>query len=521
MLHKKPLHFATFIVFLLAVLSIMPLSVLAQAEVDESMTGTIVISMLGDNPPQEAVDALLNAYKEIRPNVEVIWENPGLGAAEYPAWLGTQLAVDNPRPDVVSGNYFANYRGYLNFDTVRFLSNPHTDRMWSEDLDWDFYRGQNTFGERIMVPTRAVHINWFYNADVFEEVGVEPPTTWDEFAQVCDAIAAAKPDMACVTANYQWQVPQWLKHIHFDQFHIDWVEKVRAQPGDWNYNPDLDGSFVYDPSDPFIHTKYTYNRQRYYAGVRSGELRFDTPQVAEIVRETARIFPKHAVEDFFVITDPYPRFIAGQAAIMFNGTWALPSLQRDMDAMTPERLEELGLDPEAFRSFNWSTFEMPPIAHDLVLTTAKTVESSTGEYVSIVDKDQAQTELTLDFVMFWLSYAGYPAYNEARIANGGGASGPLRVLDVQDPPEIQVLFDNIVFLGNAEASFPSEFLSWGGGDIQREAREIWKQGLEGTITPEETAAQLQNLVESQFDVILEQINLTHADLDNPSRQPGT
>lgn len=506
---------------LLLVLSIAPFSVLAQAEIDESMTGTIVISMLGDNPPQEAVDALIASYNEIRPNVEVIWENPGLGAAEYPAWLGTQLAVDDPRPDIVSGNYFGNYQGYLNFDTVRFLTNPHTDRMWAEDIDWDFYRGQNTFGERIMVPTRAVHINWFYNTDVFEELSLEPPTTWEEFGAVCDAIAEAKPEMACVTANYQWQVPQWLKHVGFDQFHIDWVETVRAQPGDWNYNPDLDGSFTYDPADPFIHTKYTYNRQRYYQAVRDGVLRFDTPQVAEIVRQTSLVFPKHAVADFFVIGDPYPRFIAQQAAIMFNGTWALPSLQRDMEDMTAERLEELGLSPDDVQSFGWSTFEMPSIEHELVLTQAKTVESSTGEYVSIVDKSQAQTDLTLDFVMFWLSKAGYGPYNEARIANGGGASGPLRIMDVQDPPEIQVLFDNIEFLGNAEATFPSEFLSWGGADIQVEAREIWKQGLEGTITPEETAAQLQNLVETKFDQILEQINLTNEDLDNPSRQPGS
>ncbi len=509
---------------LLAVLlitSMVPLTVTAQTEVDESLTGTIVISMLGDNPPEEAMDALLGAYKEIRPNVEVIWENAGVGAAEYPAWLGTQLAVDDIRPDIVSGNYFSNYQGYVNLDAVRFLTNPHTDRMWAEDLDWDFYRGQNTFGERIMVPTRAVHINFFYNVNVFEEVGVEPPTTWSEFVAACEAIEAAKPDMACISANYQWQVPQWLIRTHFDLFHIDWLETVRAQPGDWNYNSDLDGTFEFDPSDPFIHNRYTYSRQRYYAAVRDGVLRYDTPEVAEMVRVAGALFPKHAVSDFFVISDPYPRFIAQQAAIMYNGTWAMPSLVRDMDDMTDERLEELGLDPDTFEAFQWDTFEMPNVDSDLAQIPSKTVESATGEYVSIIEKDQAQTDLVIDFVMFWLSEAGYGAYNEARIANGGGASGPLRVNNVQDPPEITQLFDRIEFLGNAEVSFPTEFLQWGGGDIRTEARDIWKQGLEGTITPEETAAQLQALVENNFDAILEQIGLTHEDLDNPSRQPGT
>jgi N,N'-diacetylchitobiose transport system substrate-binding protein len=34
-----------------------------------------------------------------------------------------------------------------------------------------------------------------YRTDVFEEVGVEPPTTWDEWVEVASAIKAAKPEM--------------------------------------------------------------------------------------------------------------------------------------------------------------------------------------------------------------------------------------------------------------------------------------------------------------------------------------
>ena len=43
--------------------------------------------------------------------------------------------------------------------------------------------------------------------------------------------------------------------------------------------------------------------------------------------------------------------------------------------------------------------------------------------------------------------------------------------------------------------------------------------LHGQTTPEETAAELQALVEDNFDIILENIGLTHEDLDNPQRQP--
>ena len=504
----------------LASLGVPALRVLAQAEVDESKSGTIVISIIQDRD-ESVVQALADAYKEIRPNVEILWENSGAGAGEYPAWLGTQVAAADIRPDIVSGNYFNSFTGYFDFNTVRYLPNPHTGNLWDQDLDWNFFVSQNAQGQRYMLPTRAVHIMWFYNKAMFEQAGVEPPTTWDEFAEVCQALAEALPDVAPVVANYQWQVPQWLAETTFDQYHIDWIETVRSQPGDWNYNPAVDDNFVFDPSNPDIHNTYTYNPARFLAALRDGTLRFDTPQIEEINRNVAKIFPQYAVDDFFVISDPYPRFIAGQAAIMFNGTWAVGSLERDNAAMTPERLEELGLEGTEFEPVDWGTFEMPPMEGPLVISPTRSVESATGEYISIIEKNQEQTELALDFVQFWLSNVGYQPYVEAMFEAGDNFSGPLKVLNVDEPPEIAALWEGVRFLGNAEINYNGFYTGMGGGDLLTEARNIWKDGLEGTIEHSEVGPALQKLMEDNFDTILERASLTHEDLDNPARQPGT
>ena len=426
---------------------------------------------------------------------------------------------------MVAGNYFANFDGYLNFEQYRYLTNPHTGRMWGEDLDWDFFVSKKSDGTRFMLPTRAVHINFFYNQDMFTQAGVEPPTTWDEFEAVCAALQAALPNVAPVVANYIWQVPQWFAETAFDQYHINWVEAVRAQPGDWNYNPDLDGAFVFDPTDPDIHNKYSFSPQRFLRGLRDGELRFDTPEVAEIILQTGRIFPKYATSDFFVIADPYPRFIAQQAAIMYNGTWALSTLANDTASLSEERLatlrEQLGTEDINIETFNWGTFEMPQMEGPLVQSPTRTVESATGEYISIIEKDQAQTDLSLDFVQWWLSYAGYQTWVDARFAEGVSFSGPLKVYDVVEPEEIQNLWRDVKFMGNAEINYNGFITSMTGGDLQTTARNIWKDGLEGTIAPEEAAAALQALMVDNFDTILQNSGLTNADLDNPARQPGT
>jgi hypothetical protein len=225
-----------------------------------------------------------------------------------------------------------------------------------------------------------------------------------------------------------------------------------------------------------------------------------------------------------VIADPYPRFIAQQAAIMYNGTWALSTLDNDTKSLSEERLAELretlGEDVN-IETFEWGTFEMPQMEGDLVKSQTRTVESATGEYISIVEKDQAQTDLSLDFVQWWLSYAGYQTWVDSKYEAGDTFSGPLKVNDVQDPEDVEALWADVKFVGNDEIIYNGFMLAMSGGDLQTTARNIWKDGLEGTITPEDAAAQLQQLMEDNFDTILENSGFTNEDLDNPARQPGT
>lgn len=478
--------------------------------------GQIVIS-LSSVIPDEAQQSLSTAYQKVQPSVKLIFENVAGGAGTYPTWLGTQVAAGNIRPDIVSGNYFPTYRGYFNFDKVQQTINPYTGNPWSKDLDWEFFVWRNAKGERYMLPTRAVHTMWFYNKEIFGKVGIKPPTTWAEFVDVCQLIKNA--GITPVAANYVYQVNQWLAEIYFDQFHVDWVNTVRAQPGDWDYDPDLDGHFTYNPSDPNIHNKYTYNVQRYLKGLQRGELRYDTNKMATIIKNMAQIFPKYATADMFVLTDQYLPFLQQQVAIMCNGTWSLPTLNQDMQQMTPDRLKALKLPENTkIKAFEWGTFENPPMEGPGVESPVRSVESATGEYVSIIDKNQSQTDLDVDFCMFWLSKAGYPAYMQGQIKTGHfQPGGPLMIKDVQDPPDIQKLFAGIKFMGNAEINY-NNFLI-GGKDYHM--FDIYKDALQGNISPSDFGKKLQEVIKTNWADILKKRQLTQDDVDNPSKQPGT
>jgi raffinose/stachyose/melibiose transport system substrate-binding protein len=480
--------------------------------------GEVVIALNGENIPTEPMELMSEAFQDTFPGIEIAWEFPNLGAGDYPQWLGTQVAAGDIRPDIVSGNYLSSYNGYVNLDQYRKSTNPFTGNAWDQDIQWDALRGTNTRGERIMIHMRSVHTYWFYNQEIFDSVSVAPPTTWDEFLNVNDALLTA--GHTPMSINYIWQAPQWLAEIYFDQYHVDWVEVVRAQPGDWNFEPDKDGVFQFDPADPFIHEKYTYNVQRFFNGILEGTLRFDTAEVADLANNMAKMFPEYATEDFFVISDAYAPFLQQQTAIMSNGTWSIPTMLNDMESISPERLAQLEIETD-ITPFAWSTFENPSMMTSLVQTSAKAVESAPGPYLSIINKNQEQVDRSLAFVMFFSTAPGFSLWNEGlREAKEFNPAGPLLVNNMEDPPEIQALWDQLTFTGNAETNYNGFWTSGGGGDYQTDLRNLFKNVIEETISPDEYATQLQAYITDNLEGIVERSNLSMDDVTNPARTPG-
>lgn len=493
--------------------------------------GTIVVSTLGANPDRERFKSLVAAYKLLQPDVEVIIEGPPAGVG-YPEWLGTQLAAGEPskvRPDLVSGNYQPTYANYVNLDKYVFETNPYTGRIWNEDVDWSFWQERNARGERIMLPTEAVHILWFYNKDIFDRAGVRPPRTWDDLVAACEQIEAAVPDVSCVGANYVWKLNQWILQIYWDQYARDIIDIVRCRPGDYCYDEEVDGKFAFDPNDVMVEGKYNKNWSRYYAAIRDGQIRFDTPEMADLVRNLAKIFPKHASPSLFVDTTEYSQFLQQQVATIIDGTWSLGSLTRDManlTNLTAERMKQLGISETVkLQPFAWGTFENPAMTGPLIrFPNVRSIESATGVYASIIDKSAEQTEMVLDFLMFWFSQPGYQAYVDGDLKDpltpgGYSPSGPVMVKGVQIPQQYQELMDNVQMMGNTENGlflphrFPIE-------NLDKEAMNQLKDALEGKITPEEYAAWLQKAWMDNFEDIVKKAGLTMEDLDNPARDPA-
>jgi ABC-type glycerol-3-phosphate transport system substrate-binding protein len=490
--------------------------------------GELVVSVLGANADRGTYKALVDAYKKVQPDVNVIIEGPPPGTGDYTTWLGTQLAAGNVRPDIVSGNYQPTYAKYVDLLKYRFQTNQYTGNTWDQDLNWDFFPYVDAKGRKTMVPTEAVHILWFYNKDIFDKAGVQPPKTWDELVQVSDKLKQA--GYTPIASNYVYKLNQWILEIYYDQYMRTqgYLDLVRAQPGDYNYDPEKDGKYAFDANDPYIDTKFNINWSRYYAAVRDGKIKFDTPEMADMIRNLAKIFPKYASDSLFIDTTEYSQFLQQQVAMEIDGTWQLPAITRDMQNLgnlTAERAKQLGIsETTKLKPFTWATFENPGMTGPLVKAPVRSIESATGVYGSVIDKNAQQTELAVDFLMFWFSKPGYQAWvnganNDPTTPGGYGPAGPVEVKDVTVPDQYQKMMDNVKMLGNSENGLylPMRFSI---DSLDKESQNRLKDTLEGKTTPEDYAKWLQQAWTTNFDQILQKASLTKDDLDNPARDPN-
>ena len=486
--------------------------------------GQLIISVNGTDAEDASFKALVEAYKKVQPDVKLVLEGPPQGT-EYATWLGTQLAAGDIRPDIVSGNYQPTYVKYVNLDKYRFQTNPYTGRTWDEDLDWDFFVARDAKGQRQMIATEAVHILWFYNKDLFTKAGANVPTNWDELADACDKLLEA--GITPISTNFQWKLPQWVIQIYLNQYFPEWVEEVRAQPGDYNYDPELDGKFTYSSSDAFVDGKFNPNPVRRLKAIKEGRIQYNTPEFIELVNNMKKVFPRCASKSLFVDSTDYSEFLQQEVAMIIDGTWSLPGLTTDMKNLKnldAKKLEDLKItDASKLQPFEWGNFENPPMTGGLVKQGVRSVESASGVYGSIIDKNAEQTELASDFLMFWFSKPGYQAYIDGGIASpqGYNMAGPIMVRDITLPEDMQAMIGSIKMMGNAENGryYPWDF--GGVPDLDKEARDQYKQALEGKITSEEFAANLQKMWDDNWPDILKKAGLTEDNLTNPAVQPGS
>ncbi len=133
-----------------------------------------------------AVDAFNDAHDDIHVTLETITAGPDGGYAT----MLSAVQAGNPA-DVVQLGYDA-IPDFLINDALEDITAYVAD---DEDLfvPWQWQTG--VFGDKVYsIPQASGPLGQFYRADIFEELGIEYPETWDEFYEAAKVVRASDPD---------------------------------------------------------------------------------------------------------------------------------------------------------------------------------------------------------------------------------------------------------------------------------------------------------------------------------------
>ncbi|GAA4724900.1 sugar ABC transporter substrate-binding protein [Isoptericola chiayiensis] len=130
-------------------------------------------------------------FEAENPNVTVNLENVGTGNDQYTA-LQNAIAAGDGVPDVAQIEYYAvpQFAIAENLTDLGPLGAGELDGTFTTGPWTSVQSGDGIYG----LPMDSGPMALFYNQDVFDEVGVDVPTTWDEYLEAARAIHEADPN---------------------------------------------------------------------------------------------------------------------------------------------------------------------------------------------------------------------------------------------------------------------------------------------------------------------------------------
>ncbi|MDG4647158.1 ABC transporter substrate-binding protein [Roseibacterium sp. SDUM158017] len=227
-------------------------TMLAGAVSAQELSGTLrIISDMSNPGPRAVMEGLAADFATEHPGLEV-----ELTIVDREAWK-TQIrnALSANPPDVI--NWYAANRMEPYVDAGLFMD--ITD--WWEAGDYDgleSVRGAMTQdGRQWGVPYTYYQWGMYYREDIFDELGLSEPATWEEEVANCQAILDSGRKCYTIGTRFLWTAGGWFDYLNmrtngFD-FHmqlargeVPWTdERVRETFANWRQLIDM-GAFIDD-----------------------------------------------------------------------------------------------------------------------------------------------------------------------------------------------------------------------------------------------------------------------------------
>jgi ABC-type glycerol-3-phosphate transport system substrate-binding protein len=179
-------------------------------------------SMHSDPEPREMDAEQVAAFMAANPDIEIVHST--VAHEDFKQAIRAYLTASTP-PDVMT--WFAGNRArfFIDKGLILDISDVWESEGWNESYPAGFRALSTVDGKQYFLPSSWYWWAVYYRTDIFEQYGLEPPETWEEFLQVCETLKENGIAPITIGTKYRWTAAAWFDYLNMrvngPEFHIN------------------------------------------------------------------------------------------------------------------------------------------------------------------------------------------------------------------------------------------------------------------------------------------------------------
>lgn len=197
-------------------------------EGSEDVSGSISLMGIWVGAEQEAIEGVLDGFRELYPNVEVNYLPAG---DELVTRLSTAIEGGNP-PDlatVAQPGTIADFAERGVIQPLDFAADAATENLGESVVETGSVDG-TLYGILVKVINKATV---WYNVQAFEDAGVEPPETWDEFLEVAQTLNDSGIPAFSLAGADGWTLTDLFENVYIRTAGVEMYDQLAAHEIPW------------------------------------------------------------------------------------------------------------------------------------------------------------------------------------------------------------------------------------------------------------------------------------------------
>jgi ABC-type glycerol-3-phosphate transport system substrate-binding protein len=197
-------------------------------EGSEDVSGSISLMGIWVGAEQEAIEGVLDGFREAYPNVDVEYLPAG---DELVTRLSTAIEGGNP-PDlatVAQPGTIADFAESGDIQPIEFARETATDNL-GEDVVATGSVDDQLYGVYVKAINKSTV---WYNVAAFEEAGVEPPETWDDFLAAAETVGASGLPAYSLGGADGWTLTDLFENVYIRTAGPDMYDQLAKHEIPW------------------------------------------------------------------------------------------------------------------------------------------------------------------------------------------------------------------------------------------------------------------------------------------------